>query len=151
MPSGKGPREERPGASGKPAVGWLDAFLGSFRSMLVQGSSAGVEAGPRRSSEPEVSGAFASPSARQAFSAGCSVLLLVPWPLDKLPSRFLELSRESLGRGCSAPCLSASEEASVSLGADSVPLPLTSSPKKQPALGTKKKTNSHFLWETGTV
>lgn len=140
MPSGKSPREERPAVSEKPAAGGLDAFLGSFRSMLVQGSSAGVEAGAWHSLELEVSGAFSFlflSSARQAFSTERSVFLLVSWPLDKFPLRFPELSRDSLGRGCSGPCLSTSEETSVSLGADSVPLPLTSSPKKQPALRTK--------------
>lgn len=133
MPSGKSPREERPVVSGKPADGWLDTLLGSFKSMLVQGSSAGVEAGPWHSSTPEASGAFLL-SAGQAFSKVSSVLPRVSGPLDKLPLRLLELSTDSLGRTCSGSCLSTSEEASVSLGADSVPLPLTSSPKKQPAL-----------------
>lgn len=137
MPSGKSPREERPAVSGKLAAGWLDAFLGSFRSMLVQGSSAGVEVEPWHSSELEVSGAFSLPSDRQAFSTEWLVFLLVSLPLDELPLRFMELSKDSLRRGFSGPCLSTSEEASVSLGADSEPLPLTSSPKKQPALGTK--------------
>lgn len=150
MPSGKGPREERPVASGKPAAGWLDALLGSLRSMLVQGSSVGVEAGPWLSSALEASGAFPSLSAGQAFSMLCSGFLLASGPLDKLPLRFLGLSKDSLGKGCSGPCLSTSEEASVSLGADSAPLPLTSSPKKQPALGTKqdKLTSSEKIYFT---
>lgn len=138
MPSGKSPREERPVVSGKPAAGWLDTLLGSFRSMLVQGSSAGAEAGSWwHSSALEAPGAFPLPLARQEFSMLCSVFLLVSGPLDKLSLWFLESSKDSLGRDCSGPCLSTSEEASVSLGADSEPLPLTSSPKKQPALRTK--------------
>jgi hypothetical protein len=44
MPSGKRPKEERPVVSGKLAAEWLTTFLGSFKSILVQGSSAGLEA-----------------------------------------------------------------------------------------------------------
>lgn len=40
--------------SGKTAAEWLGALLDSFRSILVQGSSAGVEAGPGRGPSPGV-------------------------------------------------------------------------------------------------
>lgn len=40
--------------SGKPAAEWPGALLGSFRSILVQGSSAGLEARPGQGSGPEV-------------------------------------------------------------------------------------------------
>lgn len=117
--------------SGQPAAEWLGALLGSFRSILVQGSSAGVEAGPGQGSGPRVWSAGPAPS------KACSVVLLVPEPQAELSSRFWGLSRDSAGTGGSGPGLSASEEVSVSLGARESPLPLTSSPKKQPALGTK--------------
>lgn len=113
------------------SVEWLGAFLGSFRSILVQGSSAGVEAWPGQGSGPGV------PSAGLAPSKACSVVLVVPGPEAQLPLELLGLSGDSAGTGCSGPGLSASEEASVSLGAQESPLTLTSSPKKQPALGTK--------------
>lgn len=60
-----------------------------------------------------------------------------PEPEAKPSLGFLGLSTDPAGPGWSRPGLSASEEASVSLGAQDSPLPLTSSPKKQPALGTK--------------
>lgn len=75
--------------------------------------------------------------ARPATSTAHSVVLPVPGPEAKLSLGFLGPSTDSAGTGWSGPGLSASKEASVSLGAQDSPLPLTSSPKKQPALGTK--------------
>lgn len=132
-PSGRSPSEERLLVSGKPAAEWLGTFLGSLRSILVQGSLAGVGAGPGCVSGP----AALLPSAGQASSVVSSAVLPAPGPEAELPVGFLESSRGSAGRGWPGPGLSTSEEASVSLGADS-PLPLTSSPKKQPALGTNQ-------------
>lgn len=116
--------------SGKPAAKGPGTFLGSFRSILVQGSSAGVEARPGRSSGLRVSVAgWTTPRAHSA-------VLGVSRPEAKQALGFLGLSKDLAGSGGPGPGLSASEEASISLGTLDSPLPLTSSPKKQPALET---------------